>query len=349
MSTPLEPDPTTHLSRRRALGWLGLLGGTAVSGCSGSASSGSGGQSTPAAGTESAALASLGLSSGTLSPAFDSEITSYTVSVTNATATLLITPTAAESGTQILVNGVAVTSGAASGAIALTVGATTIAVAVTAADGITNRVYSLLVNRAGATCTLVPSETEGPYPLSSVLADPTIVRSDIREGMAGIPLTLVLSLVDVGAGCTPVTDAAVYVWHCDKDGEYSGYSSQQNGNHLGERQFRGVQFADAAGQVQFTTVYPGWYAGRITHIHFQVFLGSSLGGTLTVTSQIAFPQSVTQAVYASSLYAARGQNTSVSSFAADNVFQDGVDLQLATVTGSVAAGLVATLTVGIST
>ena len=154
--------------------------------------------------------------------------------------------------------------------------------------------------------------------------------------------------MDVNDGCAPIANAAVYVWHCDKDGAYSGYSSSQNGSHAGETFLRGVQTSNAAGQVQFTTIYPGWYAGRITHIHFQIFLQNNTGGGAEATSQIAFPQAVTQAVYASSLYAARGQNTSVASFAQDNVFSDGVDFQLATVSGSVAAGYTAALTVGVA-
>jgi protocatechuate 3,4-dioxygenase beta subunit len=99
--------------------------------------------------------------------------------------------------------------------------------------------------------------------------------------------------------------------------------------------------------VTFQTIYPGWYAGRITHIHFQVYL-TTLSGTASATSQLAFPPDITTAVYASSLYAARGQNTSVTSFAADNVFSDGTQYQLATVTGTIAGGLGAALTVGVA-
>ena len=63
---------------------------------------------------------------------------------------------------------------------------------------------------------------------------------------------------------------------------------------------------------------------------------------------MAFPVDVTTAVYNSALYAARGQNTSVTSFSADNVFRDGVSYQLANVAGSSTAGYVATLVVGIA-
>jgi protocatechuate 3,4-dioxygenase beta subunit len=193
-------------------------------------------------------------------------------------------------------------------------------------------------------CVLIPQETQGPYPLLNVLSNPAMVRSDIRDGRTGVPLQLVLSIVDVNQGCAAINNAAVYVWYCDKDGSYSGY-----GSAAGQTFLRGVQMTDAAGQVRFTGIYPGWYQGRITHIHFQVYLNANLGGTATATSQIAFPPAVTQAVYASSLYAARGQNTSVTSITADMVFSDGETYQLATVTGDVSSGYVAALTVGVRT
>jgi len=105
-----------------------------------------------------------------------------------------------------------------------------------------------------------------------------------------------------------------------------------------------MQSTDCDGVVTFQTVYPGWYIGRITHIHFQIYLED---GSLTATSQLAFPQDITQTVYASSLYT-HGQNTSVTSFAQDNVFSDGTSQQLLTLTGSTAAGYVATISVGVS-
>ncbi len=201
----------------------------------------------------------------------------------------------------------------------------------------------------GGSCALIPSETAGPYPLSSVLSTTGIIRRDITEGRAGVPLRVVLKLVNVNNRCAPVSNAAVYLWHCDKDGVYSGYANQTGGvNATGQIFMRGVQVADTTGQVIFDTIYPGWYNGRITHIHFQVYLNNALGGQATATSQIAFPPAITTAVYASSLYSGRGQNTSVTSFAADNIFADGTAYQLATVTGSVTSGYVATLTVGIA-
>lgn len=195
-------------------------------------------------------------------------------------------------------------------------------------------------------CVLIPSETQGPFPLLSVLSQSGIVRNNITEGKTGVPLTVVLNLQNVGDSCGPIANAAVYIWHTDKDGSYSGYSGGGNGNHTGETFCRGVQISDANGRATFTTIYPGWYAGRITHIHFQVYLNGT-SNLVTATSQIALPLDVNQTVYNSPLYAGKGQNTSVTSFAQDGIFRDGTAYQLATVTGSVASGYTATLNVGI--
>lgn len=196
-----------------------------------------------------------------------------------------------------------------------------------------------------ASCVLIPEETVGPYPLFSDIASAsTYMREDITEGKTGVPLRLLLTIVNVTASCAPITDALVYVWHCDKDGLYSGYS-QAGSNTIGETFCRGVQMTDSTGLARFTTIYPGWYSGRITHAHFRVYLGNSL----QATSQLAFAQDVTRTVYASSLYAARGQNTSVTSFSADNVFSDGEQYQLCTITENASTGgYDAALTVGIA-
>jgi protocatechuate 3,4-dioxygenase beta subunit len=191
-------------------------------------------------------------------------------------------------------------------------------------------------------CVLTPEETEGPYPLD-LSGSEEFLRSDIAEGHPGVPLTLTLSLVDVNAGCAPIPGARVDVWHCDADGVYSGYS-QPGTDTTAETFCRGIQVSDDNGQVTFQTIYPGWYQGRITHIHFQVFLESGLAAT----SQIAFPEEITAAVYAVDPYAAKGPNTSVTSFAQDNVFSDGTQYQMATVTGGADARYVATMLVGVA-
>ncbi|MGD9740126.1 MAG: intradiol ring-cleavage dioxygenase [Bauldia sp.] len=138
-------------------------------------------------------------------------------------------------------------------------------------------------------CTLVPEVTEGPY-----YFDPTLVRADITEGKDGLPLTLRMQVVD--AACAPIENARVDIWHCDAAGVYSGYANQTAGvDTTGQTFLRGTLFTDARGLVEFSTIYPGWYVGRTTHIHFKVFLDESN----VLTGQIFFDEAVNAAVYAS--------------------------------------------------
>jgi protocatechuate 3,4-dioxygenase beta subunit len=192
-------------------------------------------------------------------------------------------------------------------------------------------------------CVLIPEETVGPYPLFNDIASAAIYqRDDITEGKSGVPLELTLNIVNVNNACAPVTTAMVYVWHCDKDGNYSGYN-QAGADTRGQTYLRGVQSTDTNGQVKFATIYPGWYQGRATHIHFRVYLALDL----QATSQLAFPDAVTSAVYRTPLYSARGQNPTTA--ARDGIFSDGVTYQLPTVTANAATGgYDALLTAGIA-
>lgn len=93
-------------------------------------------------------LTGLSLSSGTLSPTFDTSTTSYTASVANSVSSITVTPTASEANATVTVNGTAVTSGSASGSIALNVGSNTITTVVTAQDGVGTSSYVLTIHRA---------------------------------------------------------------------------------------------------------------------------------------------------------------------------------------------------------
>ncbi|WP_194723207.1 intradiol ring-cleavage dioxygenase [Noviherbaspirillum malthae] len=201
--------------------------------------------------------------------------------------------------------------------------------------------------QAPAACALMPAATAGPFPLLAFLGTRAAVRRDIRESRPGVPLTLNIRLQNIDAGCAPIRNAAVYVWHCDRDGGYSGYSNGSNGDHRGGTFLRGIQMSDEQGQVSFTTIFPGWYPGRITHIHFQVYLRDAKGGRAAATSQLAFPDDVVRRVYATDAYP-RGQNGTVRDIADDGLFSGDGRLQTATVSGSVASGLVAALNVGVS-
>jgi protocatechuate 3,4-dioxygenase beta subunit len=192
-------------------------------------------------------------------------------------------------------------------------------------------------------CTLTPSETDGPYPLYSSRGS-VIQRVDITEGKTGLALTMTITIKNKNDNCAALEGVVVDIWHCDKDGYYSGYGGQSG--YLGTKDYtgytflRGRQTTDSNGQVKFTTIYPGWYVGRMTHIHVQVYTaansGKSSGSDSVITTQIAFPDDVTQVVYKTGLYSAHGENT--LTFASDNVFSDGYSNELCSLTGDTTNG-----------
>jgi hypothetical protein len=147
-----------------------------------------------------------------------------------------------------------------------------------------------------------------------------------------------LTVVDINDNCAPVTNAAVVIWHCDASGNYSEY-----GNSVGKSFLRGVQMTDANGLATFKTIYPGWYSGRTTHIHFQVFLSSHLAAT----SQMAFPEEINSQVYDVAPYATRGQKDTSNN--QDGIFSDTTNTQyeIPIMTGNTTAGYTAHLTVGV--
>jgi protocatechuate 3,4-dioxygenase beta subunit len=221
---------------------------------------------------------------------------------------------------------------------------------------------------SSSTCSAAASETNGPYPsdgsntvngqVSNVLADSGVVRSDIRSSFgssttvaSGVPLMLTLTLLNSNNLCTPLAGYAIYIWHCTRDGLYSLYSNGvQNENFL-----RGVQVADASGKVTFTTIFPGCYAGRYPHIHFEIYPSLSMATLYTnriLTSQMALARDVCSTVYSG----AAGYGTSVSNLAgvtltSDNVFRDNTAAQMAamtpTLSGSVDDGYTGTLSIGV--
>jgi protocatechuate 3,4-dioxygenase beta subunit len=201
----------------------------------------------------------------------------------------------------------------------------------------------------------IPEETAGPYPGDgsngpNVLTESGVVRSDITSSFGsysgtaeGVPMTVKLTVLDVSSGGGPRSGAALYLWHCDRDGNYSLYTAQDQ-NYL-----RGVQETGDDGTVTFTTIFPACYSGRWPHMHFEVYESldaATSAGSKLKTSQLALPQDVCQTVYSSADgYSQSVSNLSQVSLDSDMVFSDGYSLELATVTGSVADGYTTTLNV----
>jgi protocatechuate 3,4-dioxygenase beta subunit len=161
-------------------------------------------------------------------------------------------------------------------------------------------------------CALYPQQTEGPFYL-----DLDLLRTDITEGKPGAPLDLEITVLR-SSGCAPIANALVDVWQCDVDGVYAGFPGQLGGlDTTGQKFLRGTLATGADGRVVFRTIYPGWYPGRTTHIHFKVHLSA----TSIVTSQLYFPEDVTARVYQVAPYAPRGQKD--TSNAMDSIAQTG--------------------------
>jgi protocatechuate 3,4-dioxygenase beta subunit len=168
------------------------------------------------------------------------------------------------------------------------------ALSVPAVSALTSAAHAAPLADAGAlrdVCFLTPQSIEGPYYL-----DPRLVRSEIAEGRAGVPLRVDLRVID-GATCKPSKRARVDIWHADAQGIYSGYEGQgdrQDLSTVGQKFLRGTQFTDGKGAVSFKTIYPGWYTGRATHIHFKVLLDDRN----VLTGQMYFPDAVNEFIYA---------------------------------------------------
>ena len=215
-------------------------------------------------------------------------------------------------------------------------------------------------------CSVIPEETNGPYPadgsntangsVANILVQSGIVRGDIRSSFGGssstvaggVPLTVNLKLVNASASCADLSGYAIYIWHCDREGRYSMYSS----GVTGENYLRGVQATGADGTASFTTVFPACYSGRMPHIHVEVYASAATATAYTKalkTTQIAFPTDVCNTVYNSATgYSASIANVSRISFSSDMVFSDGVTLEMATITGDMTKGYAAALTIGIA-
>ncbi len=167
---------------------------------------------------------------------------------------------------------------------------------------------SNFVSHTDATgCIVTPTETEGPFAYPGGEIKNPLNRSDVRENQGGVLFILVFKVVNTNNACAVVPGARVDIWQCNKDGYYSGYTNKGYlgiKNLTGKTWLRGFQLTNSNGVVRFTTIYPGWYPGRATHIHFEVFINK----VLKKTGQIAFPETVNNQVYATSLYKAHGPN-----------------------------------------
>ncbi|MFT4022828.1 MAG: intradiol ring-cleavage dioxygenase [Flavihumibacter sp.] len=182
-------------------------------------------------------------------------------------------------------------------------------------------------------CTVAPTETEGPFPTKS---PSSYVRSNIKDDRDGYDLAATITIGKVSNSCAPLAGVIVDIWHCDKSGNYSEYggTQMQSTNYSSVHFLRGRQVTDSNGQVKFSSIFPGWYQGRATHIHVHIFDAS--GNSLKIT-QISFPEGTGSALLAVNGYS-KGMNGYTYN-AQDDIFRDDTaGVQTATVTGNTSSG-----------
>lgn len=197
-------------------------------------------------------------------------------------------------------------------------------------------------------CTVSPTETAGPFP---TITPSSWVRNDIVDGRTGVPFTINIALMNKNANCTPLQNAIIDIWHCDKDGNYSEYggSGMQQTNYTSVHFLRGRQVSNSEGNVSFTSIFPGWYTGRATHIHVHVY---NQNGTSLLITQISFPEGTNSAVETVNAATDYGYTKGMNGYTynnGDNVFSDDSNnIELSSVTGSIESGFVLNHTINVN-
>lgn len=201
-----------------------------------------------------------------------------------------------------------------------------------------------------AGCRLWLEQTMGPYH-----RDVAAERSDITEDREGVPLRLGLRLL-TAEDSRPLANILVEVWHADHAGRYSGFPAFQplpgqivtsesvpHDVVAPEESFlRGAQRTDERGMCEFRTIYPGWYSSRTVHIHLRAHFDGRVA-----TTQLYFPDTVTDEVFTVPLYAGRARRDTTND--TDSIFiGEGGEAAVLHVDGSAASGLTAVLCLAVA-
>jgi len=203
----------------------------------------------------------------------------------------------------------------------------------------------LAQSTAAAACALSAEQEEGPF-----YVDLDLLRSDLREDQPGIPLVLTLTVLD-STTCQPLPNAAVDIWSANALGVYSDEAQQGSS---GATFLRGLQITDPSGAVQFTTLYPGWYTGRVNHIHLKVHVGGiassaaydEAGSHVAHTGQVFFPQDVNDQIAQISPYSTN--RNPYTSNAQDHVYTgEGGSFSQLVLSGNPSDGFTGSITLGV--
>lgn len=212
-------------------------------------------------------------------------------------------------------------------------------------ERISDKVYVNNPPKKLLSCSVTNSETEGPFPTH---APSSLIQTNIVGDRTGVTFTMNIYIKNTNANCAAYQGVLVDVWHCDKDGNYSEYggTQMQQANYTNYHFLRGRQTTDSNGLVSFTSIFPGWYQSRATHIHVHIYKPD---GTSLLVTQIAFPEGTASAVYNVNVngtsYGYTKGMTGYTYNTNDNVFSDGTSNEMSTVTGSLSAGYILTHTI----
>lgn len=189
----------------------------------------------------------------------------------------------------------------------------------------TNATDETIIFSGNSSCVLTPEVTEGPYYVSG-----EYVRENIIEDQTGVELILDTQVIDM-ATCDPVLDAVIEIWHCNSTGVYSGIIASGNGigasdpTNINNTFLRGLKPTDSDGVAQFTTLFPGHYTGRATHIHVLAHFNGTVfangtygGGYVSHVGQLFFDQDLITEVEATSPYTSNTQTLTTN--AEDSIF-----------------------------
>lgn len=217
-----------------------------------------------------------------------------------------------------------------------------------------------------ATTALTPTMTEGPYWIDEMLR-----RFDVRSNtasasssagaiQAGVPLALKINVLDAASGGA-INGAHVDIWHANAYGLYSDESGQMGSSSTSGQNFlRGYQItgvdagalaAPVDGQVNFKTIWPGWYSGRAIHIHVRVRTYDGSEVATNYTTQIFFSDADNDAVLSGAApYKSRSPKTDPTTDETDGIFASAGAraTNVVPVSGSISDGFAATFTIGLT-
>lgn len=329
------------LDRRAAVRMLGMTALAGLVGCGTGSNSGS---------SSSGSSSSSGTTSTTtvLTPSATSTTTGTAITLSAA-----VTPSSA-TGTVTFYNGTTslgtgtLSSGKATLTASFSTAGTYSLKAVYGGDSTyatsTSSTVSVTVTGTTVACSQTREGEEGPYfvddSASGYFRSNILSNLDGSSVQTGVPFVLTLYVYDAKNSCAPMQNVQVDIWHCNASGVYSAESSEST---TGQSWLRGYQLTDATGKVTFTTIIPGWYSGRTTHIHLRLrstYDSSSTGATNTM--QLFFDQTLVDTLDTTvAPYSTEGKNTTTN--ASDRVYSvQEAGTTLMTLNGSVSAGFTAT-------